>query len=305
MFLWLKRLSGSMSDGQWFSGRPEVAELVLDRDWREIELILTEEGLHHRRADLEGWLAQPSSVGLIARKASQFAGFFIGHPVGHAAHVDLVCVAPGFRQGSIARPLYFRGVNALKIGGAKGLVAHARPEAGALLELLGYEPGASFTRLEHELGEVTVAGGHRGDLVDEHEMSVDEIAALDKRVFGGARTGWLQHLFYRKETEIYGYRRSGELIAALILERVGPELLEIRLAEGVEFVDISSLLHVVMVMNGGSRIRCWARVGGKLAAMLEAIDFDTPFDVIPYTEYRLGETDGVGDGPGVLQLSWW
>ncbi len=304
MFLWLKRLSGTIADGQWFSGRPDVASLDLDRDWGDIHALLEQDGLGHGQQDVAGWLAVDGAVGLVARKEGRFAGFFVGHPVGHVAHVDVVAVAPEFRRSSIARPLYFRGVNALKVGGARGFVAHAREEPGRLLELLGYRRTATFHMLQQEVGEVTVAGGHRGELVDEHEMTVDEIAALDAAVFGADRMAFLQHLFYRDDTEIYGFRKKGEIIAFIVFERADDGLV-VRVAAGREFRDISNLLHVAMVMNSGRRIRCLVRQGSKLDAMFESLDFEPPEGDAPIHEYRLGDTAGVGDGEGVLQLSWW
>ena len=129
MFLWLKRLSGSMSDGQWFSGRPTVVDLDVDRDWSDMERLIATDGLHHTRADVEGWLAVDGAVGLVARKDDRFAGFMVTHPVGSVGHVDLVSVDPQLRKSSIARPLYFRGVNAMKVAGCKGFVAHAHPRS--------------------------------------------------------------------------------------------------------------------------------------------------------------------------------
>ena len=304
MFLWLKRLSGSMSDGQWFSGRPEVSALDLERDWPEMERLIRADQLSHAKQDVAGWLAQDGAVALVAHKDGKFAGFFVAHPVGTVAHVDLVSVDPGFRKSSIARPLYFRGVNELKVRGATGFVAHAGAEAGHLLQLLGYTAGSTFVLMRSQVGEMTVAGGHRGELVDEHEMTVDEIVGLDKTVFGADRAGFIQHLFDREDTEVYGFRKKGELIACLVFQRLGDTLL-IRLAEGREFRDISSLVHVAMVMNSGRNLECVVRKGGKLATMFESLDFSTPQSFQPLTEYRLGETAGIGDGDGVLQLSWW
>ena len=79
----------------------------------------------------------------------------------------------------------------------------------------------------------------------------------------------------------------------------------VRLAEGAEFRDIASLLHLTMVMNSGKTIRCLVRHGSKLAAMLESLDFTSPTGSVPFTEYRLDPTEGIGEGDGVLQLSWW
>lgn len=304
MFLWLKRLSGAVSDGQWFSGRPTVSDLDLQRDWADMERLIAADGLHHTRADVAGWLAAEPSIGLVARKDDAFAGFMLAHAVGRAAHIDLVAVDPRLRRASIARPLYFRGVNALKVAGSKGFVAHAHPEPGALLQVLGYAAGDRYTLVENTVGEVTVAGGMRGELLDDDEIDLDQAAALDARVFGAERKAWLKHLLARDDTEVQGLRKKGELTALLVMQQTD-KTRTVRLAAGAEFKDIASLLHTAMVMSSGRTIRCWVRSDSKLEKMLGSMEFTPAADSVPFTEYRLGSTDGIGTGDGVLQLSWW
>lgn len=304
MFLWLKRLSGSMADGRWFSANPDVVPLDLARDGEALDALIAADGAAISRQDLASLAAQPGAVALVARLDGALAGVFVGRPVGTAAHVDFVAVTPARRKGSVARPLWFTGVNKLTAAGARGLVVHARPPTTALLDLLGFTAGARFVELSQEVGEVTVSGGHRGELVDGSELTVDEVATLDREVFGADRIDGLRQLFDRNDVDFHGFRKKGALIAALALQRGPDGSLKVRLAEGKEFRDISSLLHVVLVMNSGKRIRVLAREGGKLASMLESLEFDTS-DAEPWVEYRFGETAGVGDGEGVLHLSWW
>lgn len=305
MFLWLKKLSGSVSDGRWFSARPTVGELELDRDWPHIERLIAHDGLPHTRPDVEGWLADAGAVALVAHKDDRFAGVFLAHPVGNVAHIDLVSVDPAFRRASIARPLYYQGVNALKVSGCTGFVAHARSAPGALLELLGYTPGPRFRLLEHEVGSVTVAGGHRGELLDGEDLPEEDAIALDAAVFGARREGWLTALMRRDDTECWGFRKNDALTALLVLQRHADGSVSVRLAGGNQFADISSLLHVVLVMSSGTHVRAWAREGSKLEAMLQAMDFDSTDSSMDFTEYRLGMTQGVGDCDGVIQLAWW
>ena len=305
MFLWLKTLSGSLSNGMWFSGKPEISRMDLDADWAEIAPLIQDEGLPHGQADLAAWLQQPGARGLVARKDGRFAGFVIAHPFGKVAHLDLLCIHPDFRKASIARPLYYTMVNGLKTDGFRGFVAHARPDAGQILEQVGWRRTTGFTLVERNVGEVTVSGGHRGELVEGTEMGVDEIATLDAETFGAARPEWLQEMFYRGPNEFYGFRNKGQLTACLALAHTANDGLKILLATGREFKDISSLLHVVLVMNSGRNVECLVRDDAKLSVMLESLDFETPAGHIPYGEYRLGDTAGVGDGAGVLNLSWW
>lgn len=304
MFLWLKRLSGSMADGRWFSANPEVVPLDLARDGEALDALLAEDGAGITRQDVASWVAQAGAVALVARLDGAFVGVFVGRPIGSVAHVDLVSVIPAKRKGSVARPLWFAGVNKLTAAGAKGVVVHARASTGPLLELLGFVAGARFCELGQEVGEVTVSGGHRGELVDGSELTVDEVAALDREVFGADRIEWLRQLFDRRDVDFHAFRKKGALIAVLALERKPHGHLAVRLAEGKEFRDISSLLHVVLVMNSGKRIAVSVREGGKLESMLESLEFDAS-ETDPWVEYRMGATAGVGDGEGVLHLSWW
>ncbi len=306
MFVWLKKLSGAFSNGMWLSGRPDLAPLDLDTDWADIDRLMTAEEWPFLRSDLELSHAQPH-LGMAARKVGKFAGFFNTHSFGDVAYLDMMIIDKDFRNGSIARPLYFSTTRALKEKGATGFVAHATNDSGPLLGLLGYTPGISFTLLEREVKEMTVAGGHRGELVEDDEMTVDEIVTLDTEIMGVERPAWVQHLYDNPEVRLYGFRKKKRLTAALALRPRKGDAWGLDMAHGIEFADISSLVHVVLVMNSGKIIQVFARTDSKLHQMLTAIEFEVPafFQPIgPLVEYRLGETGDIGTDPRVLTMNW-
>lgn len=74
----LRRLSGVISDGMLFSGRPDLMELDLDRDSPEIIRLIEQKEWPILRSDLEVSIEQPRAAAFVARKDGEFAGFFLG-----------------------------------------------------------------------------------------------------------------------------------------------------------------------------------------------------------------------------------
>ena len=99
---------------------------------------------------------------------------------------------------------------------------------------------------EREVKEMTVAGGHRGELVEDDEMTVDEIVTLDTEIMGVERCAWVQHLYDNPEVRLYGFRKKKRLIAALALRPRKGDSWGLDMVHGIEFADISSLVQVVL-----------------------------------------------------------
>lgn len=138
-------------------------------------------------------------------------------------------------------------------------------------------------------------------------MTVDEIVGLDIDLFGVARRDWVQHLYDDDDVVMMGFKKKGKLIASLALRPRKDRVLALDMCNGVEFADISSLIHVVMVMNSGKTFQCFARTGSKLHKMLTSLDFEVPafFQPIgPLVEYRLGDTGAIGTSDRCITMSW-
>jgi ribosomal protein S18 acetylase RimI-like enzyme len=305
MILWLKKLSGTVGDGVWLSGRPHLAPLDLPAHWDQMAPLIAAEGLPHTRDDVQRWMASDGAVGLVATKNGAFAGFFIGHPTGTVAHLDLICIHPEFKRASIARPLYYRVVNTLKANGCTGFVAHTRGHAGRLLELVGFSHGSSYRHVYKTLGAVTVSGGHRGELLTDNEVETDAIVALDRQSFGAERPQWVKSLLNREDHKVYGLQKDGQLAAALVLTPRSGGVMHLSLALGASSTDITSLLHVVTAINAGRTFEADVRAGSGIEQMFTGLGFESDDDVAAIVEYRMGETAGVGDGSEVHLLSWW
>ena len=120
----LKRLSGKLSAGSWFSGHPEIRSVEMTSDLPAIERLLQLEEWPLVREDLEVSHCQPGAVFNVAIKDGAFAGFFATHSFGRVGYLYLMIIDPMFRRKGIARPLYFKTLRSLRASGAHGYVVH-------------------------------------------------------------------------------------------------------------------------------------------------------------------------------------
>ena len=145
MIAFLKRLAGEL-----FSGSPDLQPMDLDRDWADVERLLIQEEWPFLRSDIEVSHRQPGATSIVARKDGAFAGFFITHAFGNTGYLDMMVIDSEFRKRSIARPLYFRTLKALKKKGIQSFVVHTTNDSSRLIRLLGFKPGGSYTLLTRE-----------------------------------------------------------------------------------------------------------------------------------------------------------
>ena len=122
-------------------------------------------------------------------------------------------------------------------------------------------------------------------------------------------SGWpaqrrIQGLLTAEQVEAFGFEKDDQINAALVLRGNGDNRMRMSLAMGATLKDLGSLLHVVLVMKSGSTLEADVRVGGQVEAILDSLEFTEAADFPTLTEYRLGQTSGIGDGDGVHLLSW-
>jgi GNAT superfamily N-acetyltransferase len=186
-------------------GAVEIEPLVLDRDWPDVERLLRMEEWPFVRSDLELGEAQPGETSFIARKDGKFAAFFTTYLFGHIGYLDMFVIHPDFRGQGVARPLYFKAIEALQAHGATGLVAHTTNDSARLIKILGFTPGRPFTLRVREPAPAP-AGPElkKGD--------PDRFKRLDTEIFGLARPAWTNFLAADSRVDLVAY---GDAICAL------------------------------------------------------------------------------------------
>jgi N-acetylglutamate synthase-like GNAT family acetyltransferase len=187
----LKKLSGKLSAGSWFSGHPEIRTVEMTSDIPAIEELLQLEEWPLVREDLEVSYCQPGAVFNVAIKDGAFAGFFAVHSFGRVGYLYLMLIDPKFRRKGIARPLYFKTLRSVRASGAHGYVLHTTNDSARIIQLLGFKPGREFTLLVRPAANVDAVTLQELDYRDR-----DALVALDAEVFGLARPEWIGALPY-------------------------------------------------------------------------------------------------------------
>ena len=301
----LKRLSGVVSDGMLFSGRPDLLRMDLDRDFPEINRLFEQEDWPFLRSDLEVSLAQPSTAAFVAKKDDAFAGFFLAHHFGDIGYLNMMIVAPGFRNQGIARPLYFRTVRELRSKGIHSLVVYCTKGSSPIIRMLGFREGQTFTLLARDPGHHGTVTNNQIESLTAHHHG--EIAELDAEVFGLQRREWISSLLEQSTIPFYGLRENGQLVASLCLRPRKNNAVCIDMANGVEFGYLRALLEEVLVQTGDHSVECFAKTGSDLHRLLLDRDFEVPdyFEPIgPLTECTKGDPGQAGRSAMMQCLSW-
>ena len=300
-----KRAIGFVSDGMWFSARPELTPLDLDRDFAEIEHLFEEEEWPFLRSDIEISLEQPLAVANIARKDGDFAGFFVVHHFGDIGYLNMMIVAQPFRKSGVARPLYFRTLRQLKANGVRSLVVCTTRDSARIIRMLGFRKRQSYTLLARDPGE------HPDPKSDGVEMlsgaNHEEIVALDARVFGIPRHDWIGSLLKRDAVRFFGIRQDGQLVATICLRPRKNNALCIDMANGKEFRHLEALLDTTLAQCGDRTIECFATTDRELHQALLRRGFGVPDYFVPLgplTEWTKGNVGPAGRSGQMQCLSW-
>lgn len=301
---WLKRISGHLGEGRLFSGRPELEALDLERDWPDLERMMTQEEWPFLRADFEISHAQPKSTSLVARKNGQFAGFFTTHHFGDVGYLDMMVIPKSFRSAGIARPLYFSTLKKMRARGLRSLVVHSTNDSARLFRLLGFKPGQDFTLLAHD-SPTSALTQSEGEIV--LRPTLEALIELDAQIFGLARPSWQRALYEQPGVQFLGVQREGQLVASVCLRPRRDRAICLDQVNQTSPDDLSRLLDAALDRAGGQRLECFAKTGSALHQRLSERGFTVPefFEPIgPLIEWRRGETAPLGMGPHVQSLSW-
>ncbi len=301
----LKRLSGVVSDGMLFSGRPHIVAMDLERDFPEIDRIFQQEEWPFVKSDLEVSIEQPRAAAYVARKAGKFAGFFAAHDFGDVGYLNMMIIAQDFRNKGVARPLYFRVIRELKNRGIKSLALYATRDSTRIVRLLGFHRGQTFTLLAKDPNQ------HEPDTsVTLEELSykhLDEIVNLDAAVFGVARPAWVGSLLRRRSNQFYGVREDGRLLASVCIRPRKDDALCIDMTNATDFQYLDRLLGGVLSRYRNRSVMCFVKTDGKLHEYLVDRGFSIPgfFEPVgPLTEWTKGNIRNVGRSNLVQCLSW-
>jgi len=298
----LKKLSGKLSAGSWFSGHPEIRPVEMTSDFPAIEELLQLEEWPLVREDLEVSHCQPGAVFNVAIKDGAFAGFFATHSFARVGYLDLMVIDPKFRRKGIARPLYFKTLRSLRASGAHGYVVHTTNDSARIIRLLGFKPGREFTLLVRPAANFDAVALQELDCRDR-----DALVALDAEVFGLARPEWIDALIAQPRVRFVGLRAHGTLRASACLRPRRGAALCLDSVNSRDLADLVTFVQNIVRANGATRLECFARVGSPLHHQLLEQGFQVPefFKAIgPLVEWRKGETDGLGASDRVQTLNW-
>ena len=298
----LKKLSGKLSAGLWFSGHPKVRRVDLTSDLPAIEKLLQLEEWPLVREDLEISHCQPGAVFNVAIKDGAFAGFFATHSFGRVGYLDLMIIDPKFRRKGIARPLYFKTVRSLRASGVHGYVVHTTKDSSRIIKLLGFKPGHEFTLLVRPAANVNPVTLHELDYRDR-----DALVALDAEVFGLARPEWIDGLLTQPRVQFAGLRTNDTLRASVCLRPRRGAALCLDSVNSRDLTDLVTLVQNIVRAKSATRLECFPRVDSQLHHQLLELGFQVPefFKAIgPLVEWRKGETDGLGTSDRVQTLNW-
>ena len=302
MHVLLKKLSGKLSAGLWFSGHPEIRTVEMISDLPAIEGLLQLEEWPLVREDLEVSHCQPGAVFNVAIKDGAFAGFFATHSFGRVGYLNLMIIDPKFRRKGIARPLYFKTLRSLRAGGARGYVVHTTKDSARIIRLLGFKPGPKFTLLARPAANVDAATLQELDYRDR-----DALVALDAEAFGLARPEWIDALVAQPRVRFVGLRAHGTLRASACLRPRRGAALCLDSVNSPDLADLVTFVQDIVRANGATRLECLPRVGSQLHHQLLDQGFQVPefFKAIgPLVEWRKGQTYGLGASDRVQTLNW-
>ena len=296
MSLVLKFMTKVEKFRQLVPGAIELTPLKLDRDWPDVERLLRLEEWPFVRADLELGEAQPGETSYVARKDGKFAAFFTSFMFGHIGYLDMFVIDPAFRGQGVARPLYFKVIEALQSHGATGLVAHTTNDSARLIKLLGFVPGRPFT-----LRVRPPAPAPEGPQLSKGDP--ERFKAMDTEIFGIARPTWSGFLAQDIRVDLVAY---GDAIAALRPRVDGGYSLDHMLAPKQE--DIIPLVDGIVAKHGANGpLMAFAATDGYLEGVLHERGFAVPeffVPIGPLIEWRDGKTEPVGRSEMLHSLFW-
>jgi GNAT superfamily N-acetyltransferase len=277
-------------------GAVELLPLKLERDWPDVERLLRLEEWPFVKADMELGEAQPGETSYIARKDGKFAAFFTSFMFGDIGYLDMFVIDPAFRGQGIARPLYFKVIEALQAHGAKGLVAHTTNDSARLIKILGFKPGRPFT-LRVRPPSPAPAGPElqKGDAA--------RFMALDTEIFGVARPAWTGFLAKDPRVDLVAY---GDAIAAMRPRIDGGYSLDQLLAPNP--ADLIPIVDGIVARYGATGpLMAFAATDGTLEKILAERGFAVPdffVPIGPLIEWREGKTEPVGRSELIHSLLW-
>lgn len=277
-------------------GAVEVVPMDLDRDWPDVDRLLRLEEWPFVRSDLELGDAQPGETSYIARVDGQFAAFFTSFMFGHIGYLDMFVIDPAFRGKGVARPLYFKVIEALQSHGATGLVAHTTNDSARLIKILGFTPGRPFT-----LRERPAMAAPPGPELKKGDP--DRFMNHDKAIFGIERPHWTGFLAKDQRVDLVAH---GEAVAALRPRVGGGYSLDHFLAP--DPADIVPLVDGIVAKHGAKGpLTVFAATGGHLESVLAERGFAVPeffVPIGPLIEWREGNTEPVGRSEAIHSLLW-
>jgi N-acetylglutamate synthase-like GNAT family acetyltransferase len=310
--VWLKKLSGWLTNGQWFSGHPVVEPMVLERDWSDIERLLHQEQWPFVRTDFELSHAQPKAIAMVARKQGAFAGFYTTHHFGDVGYLDMMVIADKFRRSGVARPLHFTTLRTLRKQGIRSLVVHSTNDSARLLRLLGFRSGQDFTLLVREPVTKENAPPLPQDAADgllkKSDIPLRKLIDLDAEVFGMRREHWQRALYHHPDVDFWAWGNLDQVIQATLCVRSRREH-----SLCIDQVNVRNpralvpLVDAVLLTYATSRLECFAKTGSALHHLLLERGFGVPafFKPIgPLVEWRKGNTAGLGTSAQIQTLNW-
>lgn len=277
-------------------GAVDLQLLDLDRDWPDLEKLLRMEEWPFIRSDLELGDAQPGDTSYVARVDGKFAAFFTSFIFAKIGYLDMFVIHPDFRGKGIARPLYFKVIEALQSAGVTGLVAHTTNDSARLVKILGFTPGRPFT-----LRVRPPAPAPAGPALTKGDGK--RFMALDREIFGVDRPAWTGFLANDSRVDLVAY---GSAMAALRPRIEGGYSLDHILAPDQK--DLIPLVEGIMAKHGANGpLMCFAATDGVFEGILAERGFAVPdffVPIGPLIEWRDGATEPAGRSDLIHTVLW-